>query len=137
MKVEFCLVVGLLSFSLVGCKKGDTSPAAGSSSSKPAAMPKVPAVASSEPAPPPPGEPGTSSAPAPVAPAAAPQPEGSKDPVVLITEGLMNFMLAKERAPKDLNELVSTGYLKALPTPPPGKKFAYEPTKLAVTLVNQ
>ncbi len=37
--------------------------------------------------------------------------------------------------PKDLNELVTAGYLKTLPTPPAGKKFALDPVKMKAQLV--
>jgi len=38
---------------------------------------------------------------------------------------------------KDLSELVAKGYLKQLPAPPPGKKWAYDSQKWKVSLVNQ
>ncbi len=41
----------------------------------------------------------------------------------------------RNQPPKDLNELVTTGYLKQLPTPPAGKKFLFDPAKMRVELV--
>lgn len=41
----------------------------------------------------------------------------------------------RNRPPMDLNELVTTGYLKQLPTPPAGKKFLFDPVKMRVSLV--
>lgn len=38
---------------------------------------------------------------------------------------------------KDLSELVTKGYLRQLPAPPPGKKWAYDSQKWKVSLVNQ
>jgi len=45
------------------------------------------------------------------------------------------FQAQEGRAPKDLNELVSPNYLSALPTPPVGMKFDYNPATAQVKLV--
>jgi hypothetical protein len=50
--------------------------------------------------------------------------EGKIDTVV-VTQALQQFAGEKGRFPKDLNELVSAGYLKALPQPPYGMKYQY------------
>lgn len=50
--------------------------------------------------------------------------EGKID-TVAVTQALQQFAGEKGRFPKDLNELVSTGYLKSLPQPPYGMKYQY------------
>ena len=51
------------------------------------------------------------------------------------------YSFGKEGLPppplKDLADLVARGYLKRLPNPPPGKKWAYDAQKWKVSLVNQ
>lgn len=37
---------------------------------------------------------------------------------------LRDYVRATRKVPKDLNELVSSGFISALPSPPPGKRFA-------------
>ena len=54
-----------------------------------------------------------------------------------LTVALREYCHWKMRVPKDLNELVASKYLTNLPTPPPGQKYAIDPTKLEVMLVNQ
>jgi hypothetical protein len=43
--------------------------------------------------------------------------------------------LTKE--PATLEDLVKAGFLKRLPTPPPGKKYVLSPDKTGVILANQ
>src|ERR1051325_9779172 len=45
-----------------------------------------------------------------------------------LTQAIQLFYAQEERYPKDLNELVTKRYIGALPTPPPGKKFQYNPS---------
>jgi hypothetical protein len=44
-----------------------------------------------------------------------------------VTQAIQQFAGEKGRYPKDLNELVSDGYLTALPKPPAGMKYQYHP----------
>lgn len=73
-------------------------------------------------------------APAPVSPAAstAVTPE---EKLAELHRALELWTFQRNQPPKDLNELVTTGYLKQLPTPPTGKKFAFDPAKMRVQLV--
>jgi hypothetical protein len=44
-----------------------------------------------------------------------------------------------QKIPQDLSELVSTGFVPSLPSPPPGKRFAVllHPLGYQVALLNQ
>ena len=55
----------------------------------------------------------------------------------MLTNGrsLELWTFQRNQPPKDLNELVTAGYLQRLPTPPTGKKFAFDPVKMRVQLV--
>jgi hypothetical protein len=73
---------------------------------------------------------------------AAPPPAPKASTAVTPEEKLAELHAALElwtfqrnQPPKDLNELVTTGYLKQLPTPPAGKKFLFDPAKMRVSLV--
>ena len=54
-----------------------------------------------------------------------------------LTAALRDYCKWKMRVPKDLNELVTSGYLTNLPAPPPGQKYSVDPTYLEVKLVSQ
>src|SRR5205809_247030 len=51
-----------------------------------------------------------------------------------LTTALRYYCKWKMRVPKDLNELVTSRYLTNLPAPPPGQKYAIDPTYLEVKL---
>lgn len=55
----------------------------------------------------------------------------------LMTDALLKFKRDKHRAPKDWQELITTGYLKQMPTPPPGKAYVFNNYSLDVRMVNQ
>ncbi len=76
---------------------------------------------------------------APAAPgAAAAAPEvPSKDALEAVTHAVQSFFINKERAPKNLEELVASGFLKKLPTPPAGKKYVYDPERANIVLADQ
>ena len=78
-------------------------------------------------------------------PTPAPNPAGS--PATLVPSGpdsapvlaqltqlLRRFSAEHRQVPKSLNELVTAGYLTALPPAPAGKQFAIEPKRLEVVL---
>jgi len=54
-----------------------------------------------------------------------------------LTAALRQYCQWKMRVPKDMNELVVSRYLTNLPAPPPGQKYAIDPTRLEVLIVNQ
>ena len=53
-----------------------------------------------------------------------------------MTQALRKYSAEKRRVPKTLNEVVSAGYLKTIPQPPAGKKFAIKADRVQVVLVN-
>lgn len=65
-------------------------------------------------------------------PATATTPE---EAVVEVNRALELWIFKRGQPPKDLNELVTAGFLQRLPTPPAGKKFAFDPVKMRVQLV--
>ena len=68
----------------------------------------------------------------------APSPSTATTPeqaVAEINRGLELWTFQRNQPPKDLNELVTAGYLQRLPVPPVGKKFAFDPVKMRVQLV--
>lgn len=97
----------------------DTS--AASAAEQPAAVPSSPAAQA----------PATAS-PVPVEPAATFDERFS-----LLTQGLLTFKRDKQRAPRDWQELITTGYLKQMPDAPPGKRYIFNPGSLDVHMVNQ
>ena len=52
-----------------------------------------------------------------------------------LKQAIQMFQASEDRFPKDLNELVKTGYLPALPKVPYGTKFSYNPTTGEVKVV--
>lgn len=77
--------------------------------------------------------------PAAVTPGSVPSPatQVSADHFSLLTRGLLTFKRDKQRAPRDWQELITTGYLKQMPTPPPGKRYTFNPKSLDVLMVNE
>ncbi|MEK6536624.1 MAG: hypothetical protein AABZ63_03990 [Actinomycetota bacterium] len=68
----------------------------------------------------------------------APLPSTATTPEEAVAElnrALELWTFKRGQPPKDLNELVTAGYLQRLPTPPAGKKFAFDPVKMRVQLV--
>jgi hypothetical protein len=56
---------------------------------------------------------------------------------VSINKAIQLFYAQEDRFPKDLNELVSRGYIPALPSPPAGMRFAYNPQNGDLRIVSQ
>jgi hypothetical protein len=52
-----------------------------------------------------------------------------------LTQAIQQFQITEERFPKDLQELVTKGYLAQLPKPPYQMKFAYHPQTGEVKVV--
>ncbi len=52
-----------------------------------------------------------------------------------LSQAIQQFNTAEGRFPKDLNELISKGYVGALPKPPYGMKFRYDAATGEVSLV--
>ena len=88
---------------------------------------------------PPPGSSAALAMPSPTAPGggAAAMEVPSKDALEAVTQAVQSFFINKERAPKNLEELVASGFLRKLPTPPAGKKYVYDPEKANIALADQ
>lgn len=54
-----------------------------------------------------------------------------------LTEALQRYNEANGKMPADFNVLVTSKYLKALPTPPAGKYYALDRPHMQVVLLNQ
>jgi len=52
-----------------------------------------------------------------------------------LSSAISMFQVEKGRNPKDLDELVSSGTIKALPTPPYNMKFSYDAATGAIKVV--
>lgn len=52
-----------------------------------------------------------------------------------VKRAVQMFYASEDRYPKDLNELVKSGYMPALPQPPAGMKFQYDQTSGEVKIV--
>ncbi len=125
---------------LAGCGGGgdEAAPVAAPAAAAPAGATVGPALVAPE-APPvaPPG--GT--APAALTPAA---PAGPAESAPLdataqerILAAMQSYVIDNSANPKSLEELVTRGYLKSLPAAPAGKKWVYNPEKLAIELADK
>lgn len=61
----------------------------------------------------------------------------SKDALEAVTLATQSFFVANQRAPRTLDELVSSGYLRKLPAPPAGKKYVYNAETANISLADQ
>jgi hypothetical protein len=79
----------------------------------------------------------TSASPA-AAPASVPAIQADMEPVLgQLTWSVRQYSLANHSVPGSLNVVMAAGYLTNLPPAPTGKKFAIDPKKVQVVLVNQ
>ena len=53
-----------------------------------------------------------------------------------LTEALQRYNEATGKMPSDFSVLVTQKYLKALPTPPPGKRFALDRPHMQVVVID-
>ena len=70
----------------------------------------------------------------PVAPAAPPNPEAD---LKTLNAAVVAHAMGQLKEPDTLDDLVKTGFIKRLPTPPPGKKYVLDAKKSAVLLLDQ
>lgn len=54
-----------------------------------------------------------------------------------MTAALESWYTSRGVAPKNIQELVKAGFIKKLPTPPPGKDFAIDAKNLKVIVVDK
>jgi hypothetical protein len=54
-----------------------------------------------------------------------------------LTQALRKYAVENKRMPQNFSEVVSAGYVRNLPAPPPGKKFEIDAKTARVVLVNQ
>ena len=62
------------------------------------------------------------------------------DPAAMLgplTQALREYSAEKQRVPPSFSDVVAAGYMQAMPSPPPGKKFSINPKRVEVILVNQ
>lgn len=52
-----------------------------------------------------------------------------------MNEILRDFVVKGKVIPKDINELVTSGFVPSLPTAPPGKKFAIQLLPMGYTVI--
>ncbi len=71
-------------------------------------------------------------------PAIAPAPgQAAPEPTLQeATDALRVWLMKRPNLPKDPNELIAQGFIKKLPTPPPGKKLAIDQQHFAVVFVD-
>lgn len=67
----------------------------------------------------------------PEAPATPPNPEAD---LKALNEAARAYFMGQLKDPAALDDLVKDGFLKRLPTPPPGKKYVLSPDKKSVLL---
>jgi len=125
-----CLLCSCLVL-LSACKRKETvAPAA------PVAVAPPPSskAAVEQPAVAPPNAP---AAPAPATPSPVEEPSTnvSAEHFGILSQGLLTFRRDKHRAPRDWQELISTGYLKQMPVAPPGRRYIFNPASLDVQMV--
>jgi hypothetical protein len=70
----------------------------------------------------------------PEAPAAPPNPEVD---LKALNEAVRAHVMGLAKEPAVIEDVVKAGFLKRLPTPPPGKKYVLSPDRTAALLVNQ
>lgn len=124
------LFAGAVVLTLIGCGKEDESapPPVKPQNVSMQAQPAQPAV-------PPPT--GAATMPTPeAAPADSPNMDVEAARNKLI-EALQNYYLDRNSAPASLDELVTKGYLKAIPPAPTGKKWALQTPVIGVKLEDQ
>ena len=71
---------------------------------------------------------------APEAPAAPSNPEAD---LRTLNDAVRAHVMGQLKEPTTLEDLVKTGFIKRLPTPPPGKKFVLDGKNSSVLLVDQ
>ena len=54
-----------------------------------------------------------------------------------LNNAIQQFYAVEERFPKDLNELAQKRYIQAVPEPPPGSRFVYNPATGDLKIVRQ
>lgn len=104
---------------LAGCHRATESPA-----SEPQQAPAAPAAPAAGPAAP--------SAPANDGPTVAEADLGAV--LEEMTQALRKFSFERKRLPSSLDELVTAGYLGALPKAPAGRRFAIEPRETRIVV---
>ena len=54
-----------------------------------------------------------------------------------LTQALRKYSADRQRVPYTLNEIIGANYVKRMPQPPPGKKFALDRNQVRVILVDE
>jgi hypothetical protein len=117
------IAMALAALLFAGCGKKSESPAPA-----PATQPAV------EPAP----ADQTSAMDSNTAPALVQPVQADMGPVLdRLTQVLRKYCFENKRLPATFDEVVAAGYVKDMPQAPAGKKFAIDPKKVQIILVNQ
>jgi hypothetical protein len=66
-----------------------------------------------------------------------PSAGASTPEVAELTKQVRRYAFEKRQLPKAVEDLVTAGYIKAVPPAPAGKKYAISPDRAEVILVNQ
>ncbi len=74
---------------------------------------------------------------APPAPAAAAAPANPEADLKTLNEAVRAHVMGQLKEPATLEDLVKTGFIKRLPTAPPGKKYVLDAKQSSVLLVDQ
>ncbi len=61
--------------------------------------------------------------------------ESGSTNLTAVNEILHDFVLKGKVIPKDINELITSGFVPSLPTAPPGKKFAIQLLPMGYTVI--
>ncbi|MBM3875322.1 MAG: hypothetical protein FJ386_01190 [Verrucomicrobia bacterium] len=67
----------------------------------------------------------------------APPPGAPEASVAELNRALELWIFQRNNPPKDLNDLVTAGYLKRLPSPPAGKRFVFDTRSMTVQVADK
>lgn len=117
---SFCFAVAILALALPGC--GKKKEEAAKAPDPMMILPPEPAAPESK-----------------AKPTATTEGPNTAGDLKALNNTLRDYVRLKKVIPKDLDELVTSGFVRSLPTPPPGKKFVIMryPLGYQVILVNQ
>ncbi len=73
----------------------------------------------------------------PAAPDAHPTPPNPVEDLRALNDAVRAHVMGQLKEPDTLDDLVKTGFMKRLPTPPPGKKYVLDAKKSSVKLVDR
>ena len=75
--------------------------------------------------------------PPPAAPPAAVTADEKEMTIEEMTGAVQAWVTSRGEAPKNFQEMIKVGFIRKMPTPPPGKEFAIDAKNLQVVLVDR